>query len=98
MIVTCTGFLKQYRYLRECLISSKALNLAGDFSLRREPRGAIIVGQLPESVFSRLKAVGQVQTTPLLGTDYDQTIFLPGAFPTINSYNLRKWDIIPYGN
>jgi RHS repeat-associated protein len=75
----------------------EALQLAYEFSLRREPPNAVMVGKLPQRVFKSLRASNAVVTSDLTGSGgYQQTIFLPQSFGVLNSYNRGKWDIMPF--
>ena len=72
-----------------------ALELAGDFALRKDPPHVVMIGKLPQSVFERLRATGAVYSTTLAGAPLEETIFLPQSFRAINYYNRGRWRITP---
>jgi RHS repeat-associated protein len=74
-----------------------AMSLAYDFAARRPSSRplALMVGKMPRDKFNQLKSSGAIQTSALNGAGYDETVFFPQSFPTLNYYNRGKWEIIP---
>ena len=72
------------------------LQLAYEFSLRRSPPRAVLVGQLPRVVWENLESFGLIETVVLPGAPIGETVFRPGAFATIDAYNLSRWQLLPF--
>jgi len=72
------------------------LQLAYECSLRRPPPWAVLVGSLPQGVFEELESIGLVETLALSGAPLGETVLSPGAFSTIDSYNLSRWQILQF--
>jgi len=72
-----------------------AIQLALVSALRKPSPHAVMVGYLPRGVFNSLKATQPpaAVTRPLIGADYDETVFFEDAFPTLDLYNLGRWGI-----
>lgn len=55
-----------------------------------------MVGRLPLAVFEELESIRFVETLALFGTPIGETVFSPGAFSTLDSYNLSRWQIMEF--
>jgi hypothetical protein len=72
------------------------LQLAYELSLRWPPPRAVLVGSLPQGVFEALERIGLVETLALSGAPIGETVWSPGAFSTIDSYNLSRWQMLQF--
>jgi hypothetical protein len=69
--------------------------LAYEMGLRHGDDACVVICRLPGSTYDDLVRQGHVVVEPIPGVSIPQTVFRPGAFPTINRDAI--WQIIKPG-
>src|SRR6185369_8761415 len=65
--------------------NQEGLQLAYEMGTRHSGSCMVLVCRIPATTYDELVAGGHVLVQPIPGAGIPETVFLPGAFPTINS-------------